>query len=441
MVNPIVGFIFCVYFLPISYGISEKRNHEGICFNNACYTVHLNKKTFTEAHKECTDRRGNLLTIRNEEEAGHVHSFLWKFTNTTQVTQPLKLWIGLQLKAKSCVDKTQALKGFSWIMDPQVANEDQFSNWLAEPRKTCIKENCVSMKLDMGSSDNYKWTDESCSSQADGYVCKFNFQGMCQRVALAGPGYVEYETPFRFKSSSLDLLPYGSSASVSCGRDREPTEILYCLTANGYQWVNPDSGEIANGPFCALEELSCKYNNGGCEHDCVEYPQNKSLSCRCRDGYVLAPDLKSCVYPDHCQSNPCEQKCINHIYGFECSCSSGFALAEDKVNCNAMEECLEGECIPNISKNEGPETEYNDTSSSVNNEIESQTSSHSIINVETESAPPITQSILLPAVTTAFQNVTSVDKPSGCNALRPGFKLKEERFGSYYTKRVLSVLE
>ncbi|XP_069810426.1 complement component C1q receptor-like [Dendropsophus ebraccatus] len=347
MVASLSVLAFLVSFL-LANAIPEKERSEAVCFNDACYTVHLSQDAFSDASKECINRGGNLLTIRNEEEAGHVYNLLWKFTSTTQVTQPIKLWIGLQLKAKSCVDKNQALKGFSWITDIQAANEDQFSNWLAEPRRTCIKEKCVSMKLDMGSSDNYKWTDESCSSQADGYVCKFNFQGMCQRVALAGPGNIEYETPFSFRSSSLDLLPYGSSAAVSCDhRGEHAVSLLYCLKSdetNAYQWRNIRADKKSSGPFCASEELGCKYNNGGCEHDCVEYPQNKSLSCRCRDGYVLAPDLVSCVFPDHCQSNPCEQKCINHQHVFECSCSTGFELAEDKVHCLDVNECLSGPC-------------------------------------------------------------------------------------------------
>ncbi|XP_066451781.1 complement component C1q receptor-like [Eleutherodactylus coqui] len=331
-----------------TYVVPETEQNEAICSNDACYTVHLSLETFSEASKKCINKGGNLLTIQNEEEAARVYSLLWKFTNTTQFVRPLKLWIGLQLKLKSCVDRNQALRGFSWITDTQDSKEGQFSNWLTEPKRTCIKEKCVTMKMQMDSPDNYKWSDESCSAHVEGYICKFNFQGMCQRVVLAGPGYVEYDTPFSFKSSSLDLIPHGSLASVSCGHNGEHTgPLLLCLKSdetNVYQWGNSRLDKKSNGPFCASEELGCKYNNGGCEHECEEYPQSKSISCRCKDDYVLAADLVSCVYPDHCQSNPCQQKCINHQYGFKCSCANGFELAENKVNCIDVNECLDGPC-------------------------------------------------------------------------------------------------
>ncbi|XP_040285691.1 complement component C1q receptor [Bufo bufo] len=347
MVTSLSVLAFLVSLL-FTYAIPKKEQSEAICSKDACYTVHLSQEIFSEASKECVNRGGNLLTIQTKGEAEQVHSLLWKFTNIAPLVRPLKLWIGLQLKVKSCVVRNETLKGFSWITDNEDAKEGQFSNWLTEPKATCTKRKCVSMKLQKDSPDNYKWTDELCSFHADGYICKFNFQGMCQRVVLAGPGSVEYDTPFGFKSSSLDLVPHGSSASVFCGHNGEHTgTLLFCLKSdetNVYQWGNSRLDKKSNKPFCASEELGCKYNKGGCEHECVEFPLNKSLSCRCKDGYVLAPDLVSCVPPDHCQSNPCEQKCINHQNGFECSCSSGFALAENRENCIDVDECLIGPC-------------------------------------------------------------------------------------------------
>ncbi|KAM3930566.1 uncharacterized protein RB166_004111 [Leptodactylus fuscus] len=339
---PSLSLLAFLVSLPLTYG---DEHSEAICSIDACYTVHLSREKHFDAIKECDKNGGILLTIQNEEEVGHVYTLLKKFTETGRISRALKLWIGLHRKGKSCVDENQVLRGFSWVNKTQDAKEGQFSNWLTEPKKSCTKEMCVNMKLHMDSPDNYKWSDESCSARADGYICKFTFQGMCQRVALAGPGRVEYNTPFSFKSSSLDLVPHGSWASVSCDNGDSRETVLVCRKSeesNVYLWSNFRSDKL--GPFCASEELGCKYNNGGCDHECVEHPQNKSFSCRCRDGYVLAPDLVSCVYPDHCQLNPCEQKCINHQYGYECSCTSGFELTEDKVTCKDINECLDGRC-------------------------------------------------------------------------------------------------
>ncbi|XP_077148398.1 complement component C1q receptor-like [Ranitomeya variabilis] len=432
MVTQILRLVFCACLLPMYSGISERDVIEAICSIDACYTVHLSEETFIDARKDCAKRKGDLVTIENEEEAEHVYSLLWKFSNTTLITHPLKLWIGLQLKLKSCVKRYEALRGFSWITDTHYAKEGNFSNWLTEPMVTCVREKCVSMKLQMDSPDNYKWTDEPCSLLADGYICKFNFQGMCQPVVLAGPGYVEYDTPFSIKSSSLDLVPPGSLASVSCGHiGKHTSPSLACLKSDEthvYQWVNFQLDKKSNGPFCALEELGCKYNNGGCEHECVEYPQNKSISCSCGNGYMLAPDSVSCIYPEHCQSNPCEQSCINHQNGFTCSCSSGFALDENLINCNDIKGCLHGECDPRVindHKNEDLESKFDTTSSIQRKDEPHRTNPHPITDIENNKEDPqkITRSTLMPPVGTVYTSDSPVNDASDCIALRLGSKL------------------
>ncbi|XP_075720633.1 complement component C1q receptor-like [Rhinoderma darwinii] len=432
MVTSLSVLVFLVS-LPLTYAILEKEQSEAICSNNACYTVHLSQERFSEASTECVKRGGDLLTIQHEEEAGHVYSLLRKFTNTRPFTRPSKLWIGLH-KTKSCVYEDQALRGFSWITDFQDKKEGQFFNWLTEPKKTCLKERCVSMNLWKDSPDNYKWSDGSCSSRTDGYICKFNFQGMCQRVVLAGPGFVQYDLPFSFKSSSLDLVPNGSSVAVFCGPNGEHTgPLLSCQKTgetNVYQWDNSHTDKKSKEPFCASEEEGCKYNNGGCQHECIEYPQNKSLSCKCKDGYVLAPDFVSCVYPDHCQPNPCEQNCINHQHGFKCSCSKGFALNQNQVNCSRIIGCLKEECGPRIIngyKSKELESEYNTTQSS-HRENAPQTASYSTYSVrdvhnDKENRPKITQLTLMPPFENVSPSAGSVNDISGCNAIRPRSKL------------------
>ncbi|XP_073409857.1 complement component C1q receptor-like [Dendrobates tinctorius] len=423
---------FCACLLPIYSGISEREVIEAICSNDACYTVDLSKETFIVARKECAKRKGDLVTIQNEDEAERVYSLLWKFTNITLITHPLKLWIGLQLKLKSCVKRNQALEAFLGSQT-QYTTEGHFSNWLTEPMVTCVREKCMmSMKLQMDSPDNYKWTDEPCSSQADGYICKCNFQGMCQPVTLAGLGYVEYDTPFSIKSSSLDLVPPGSLASVSCGHTGNHTRpSLACLKSEEthvYQWGNFQSDKKSTEPFCASEELDCKYNNGGCEHECVENPQNKFISCRCSNGYMLAPDSVSCIYADHYQSNPCEQSCINYQNGFTCSCSSGFALAENRINCNNIKGCLHGECDPRINndhKNEELESKFDTTSSIQRKDEHPRTTPHPITDTENnkEDPPKIARSTLMASVGIVSTSDSPVNDASDCIALRLGSKL------------------
>ncbi|KAM5164912.1 complement component C1q receptor [Mantella aurantiaca] len=343
----IAGLLFLTSNLPVSNGVHDEKQEAAFCSTNICYTVHLSKAQFPEAHRNCTNRGGNLVTIKSEKEAELVHTLLSEFTKNTSLIQPLKLWIGLQLK--KCVIKHDLLRGFSWTTGDENIAKSQFSNWMTEPKSTCTKEKCVSMMLHTNTIHNFKWVDSLCSSLFDGYICKFDFPGMCQPLVLAGPGQVDYETPFSFISSSLNLLPYATFGYVSCGHQREGKGYnLMCKDAKVsgntvYQWVDPRSNRNL-GALCVSEDLGCNYNNGGCKHKCTENEEKGSISCECNDGYVLAPDLVSCVLPDHCQSHQCEHKCINHLHGPECTCPSGFVLAENKRNCLDIDECLGKPC-------------------------------------------------------------------------------------------------
>ncbi|XP_075452101.1 complement component C1q receptor [Ascaphus truei] len=343
MIDPIFILLFWFSFLPLSEGFPTTLQSEALCFSKACYTVHLGKTSFTKAQKACGDNGGDLVTVKNKEEADHLHNLLLKLPNSLD-DGPLKLWIGLQLK-KSCYVGHKMLKGFSWVSGDQDTEESQFSNWMHEPRSTCTSNRCVSMTLHRTSPDNLKWSDGTCTSPSDGYLCKFLFTGMCRRVVLAGPGVVEYITPFDLKSSSLALVPYGSIAMVSCEHLRElPAPSLLCREGvdGVFDWYH--TGQSSSGPMCASPALGCKYNNGGCEQDCIQDPEGGSIHCDCKGGYMLASDLFSCVLSSKCQPSPCQYNCINHLHSFECSCPLGFMLAENQLNCTDVDECIKTPC-------------------------------------------------------------------------------------------------
>ncbi|XP_077341635.1 complement component C1q receptor [Lithobates pipiens] len=343
----ITGLIFLTANLPVSNGVYDEKQGAAFCSSNTCYTVHLSKTKFTEANTACTNRDGNLVTIKSEKEAEVVHNLLLELAKNTPPKQPLKLWIGLKLN--QCVIDHLLLKGFSWTTGDENTEKSQFSNWMSEPKSTCTREMCVSMILHTNPVQNFKWVDSLCSSLSDGYICKFDIKGSCQPLELGGPGIVEYETPFSFKSSSLNLLPYASFAYVSCGHQQDgKVYSLMCknVEVSGttvYQWAAPQSDKYA-GALCVSKELGCDYNNGGCKHKCTKNAEKGSISCECEDGYVLAPDMVSCVLPNHCQSHQCEHHCINRLHGHECTCSPGFVLDENKTNCLDIDECLKVPC-------------------------------------------------------------------------------------------------
>ncbi|KRZ03298.1 Fibulin-1, partial [Trichinella zimbabwensis] len=82
-----------------------------------------------------------------------------------------------------------------------------------------------------------------------------------------------------------------------------------------------------------------------CEQQCRRVPDQKSISCSCRAGYMLNADGRTCSDVDECEENPppCDlvsQICENTIGSFRCSCMNGFAWNETTNLCVDIDECL-----------------------------------------------------------------------------------------------------
>ncbi|XP_006623621.1 fibrillin-1-like [Apis dorsata] len=72
-----------------------------------------------------------------------------------------------------------------------------------------------------------------------------------------------------------------------------------------------------------------------CSDICVPTPG--SYYCKCREGFTLLEDGKTCrqdLPTDRCKSsNPCEQRCTDNGVAVTCSCNPGYILADDKHSC------------------------------------------------------------------------------------------------------------
>ncbi|XP_069464360.1 complement component C1q receptor [Ambystoma mexicanum] len=324
-------------------GITTAVESEVLCATNACYTVHLDSsKDFQAARQACAINGGHLATVKSPEEDQHLQALLQKLPESVLVSGALKLWIGLSLEKKECYQKYKPLRGFSWITSRGKAEEEesQFSKWMDEPMQTCTMNRCVSMNVFLESPQNFKWSDGKCLTPVKGYICKFSFRGMCRQVALAGPGVVVYAMPFGFTSTSLKLVPFATGATVRCDSQQKPdTTFLFCNdnSEKGFDWNR-------SGPFCVSTNHGCSYNNGGCEQDCSVNADSDSISCGCRTGYELLPDMVTCALIDHCKPSPCQQTCTSLQSGYECSCYEGHILAQNKKDCIDVDECLQHPC-------------------------------------------------------------------------------------------------
>ncbi|XP_075056597.1 matrilin-3 [Mixophyes fleayi] len=84
--------------------------------------------------------------------------------------------------------------------------------------------------------------------------------------------------------------------------------------------------------FCAVD--FCARGRHDCEHICAA--TDTSYYCKCRDGYVLNPDKKTCSRIDVCARgrHDCEHICVPAGTSYQCKCPTGYTLNPDKKTCS-----------------------------------------------------------------------------------------------------------
>ncbi|XP_045837298.1 complement component C1q receptor isoform X2 [Meles meles] len=323
-----------------------------VCAGNACYTAHWGKLSAAEAQLHCSKNGGNLATVRSEEEARHIQRALTQLLESEAilVARMGKFWIGLQREKGKCLDPSLPLKGFSWLGGGE---DTSYTNWNKEVRSSCISKRCVSLLLHLAqpsqASHLSKWSEGPCGSpnspgnSVEGFVCKFSFKGMCQPLALGGPGRVDYTTPFKATSSSLEAVPFGSAATVVCGAGEHGQEDYFVCREKApdvFDWGS-------SGPLCISTQYGCSFNNGGCQQDCFEGGDG-SFRCGCRPGFRLLDDLVTCTSRNPCSSNPCRGSatCVPASQGenYTCRCPLGYQLDSSQRDCVDLDECQDSPC-------------------------------------------------------------------------------------------------
>ncbi|XP_017913760.1 PREDICTED: matrilin-2 isoform X4 [Capra hircus] len=116
-----------------------------------------------------------------------------------------------------------------------------------------------------------------------------------------------------------------------------------CRCKQGYI-LSSDEKTCRTVDYCASE-------NHGCEHECVN--ADGSYLCRCPKGFALKPDKKTCAKIDYCASrnHGCQHECVNTDDSYACRCLKGFTLNPDQKTCRRINYCAlnkpgcEHECI------------------------------------------------------------------------------------------------
>lgn len=78
-----------------------------------------------------------------------------------------------------------------------------------------------------------------------------------------------------------------------------------------------------------------KCENFGCSQKCFSTPNGPE--CRCKQGYELSSDNKTCVDVNECEMDICAQNCTNTMGGFQCECyGPEYKLRHDRMSCKAV---------------------------------------------------------------------------------------------------------
>ncbi|XP_036980918.1 matrilin-3-like isoform X10 [Acanthopagrus latus] len=101
--------------------------------------------------------------------------------------------------------------------------------------------------------------------------------------------------------------------------------------------------------LCGLDPCAQGHN---CQHICVN--NGNSYDCKCRTGYVLNTDKKTCSRAGPCAiGHDCQHICINSGDSYTCTCRVGFILNQDKKTCSSSDTCAQGHDCQHICVSNG----------------------------------------------------------------------------------------
>ncbi|KAG9347316.1 hypothetical protein JZ751_004883, partial [Albula glossodonta] len=129
-----------------------------------------------------------------------------------------------------------------------------------------------------------------------------------------------------------------------------------CVNNNGAYYCRCRPGFVLNEDkkTCSKQSLDPCAQGHDCEHVCVN--SNGDYYCRCRKGFVLNEDMKTCSRQslDPCAlGHDCEHICVNNNGAYYCRCRLGFVLNEDMKTCSkqSLDRCAMGHDCEHICVN------------------------------------------------------------------------------------------
>ncbi|XP_066473947.1 prolow-density lipoprotein receptor-related protein 1 [Tiliqua scincoides] len=137
------------------------------------------------------------------------------------------------------------------------------------------------------------------------------------------------------QSDEAPKNPRCSSAESKCNDTSFLCHNEKCISESLLCDNNNDCGDGSDELNCFVNECLNK-KLSGCSQECEDL--KIGYKCRCRPGFRLKDDGKTCIDIDECTTTyPCSQICVNNLGSFKCLCVDGYILKpDDPTSCKAV---------------------------------------------------------------------------------------------------------
>ncbi|XP_074221704.1 C-type lectin domain family 14 member A isoform X2 [Camelus bactrianus] len=228
------------------HGEHPTADRAGCSASGACYSLHHATFKRQEAEEACNLRGGALSTVRGGAELRAVLALLRAGPRPEEGSKDLLFWVALERRRSHCTLENEPLRGFSWLSPDVGESESDTLQWVEEPQRSCTARSCAGLQA-TGGIEPAGWKEMRCQRRADGYLCKYQFEGLCPAPHPGAASNLSYRAPFQLYSAALDFSPPGTKGDVKSQKRLGKIPSL----------KNPE--ERRSDPFPALRKIHLKY--------------------------------------------------------------------------------------------------------------------------------------------------------------------------------------
>lgn len=262
----------------------------GCTASGACYSLHHANFKRLEAVEACNLRGGALSTVRGGEELRAVLRLLRAGPGPGGGSKDLLFWVALERRRSNCTQENVPMRGFSWLSPDGAAGGSESEGtlpWVEEPQRSCTARKCAGLLATRG-VEPAGWKETRCQLRADGYLCKYQFEGLCPAPRPGAASHLGYRAPFQLHSPALDFSPPGTEVSAQCPGSRS-VKVTCLVDEGGPRWDGMPPGTV----LCACQERYLRAGRCAQLADCLD--DQGGFACECAEGFKLGKDRRSCV--------------------------------------------------------------------------------------------------------------------------------------------------